>query len=218
MNFHRKAKEVLYVTMRNRHELPVSTLWICTDEIDGDNRAGRVYCRLFPDGICFRDLGELLVIADIMFDRAGYPQAYQENRSFVSDNIRGAVYIPELYFTNEELQEKQGKILTEYIIVKSRRRSGWQDITQANAIPAESVYTDTISDESGIHYMTETQLAAVKVKSGETELVRGENEAHLNADYVLTPTQGSNQKYNGYQISECGQCSGIYYLSDYCRF
>ena len=69
-----------------------------------------------------------------------------------------------------------------------------------NQIPAESVYTDTISDESGIHYMTETQLAAVKVKSGETELVRGENEADLNADYVLTPTQGSNQKYNGYQI------------------
>ena len=126
MNFHRKAKEVLYVTMRKGRELPVSTLWICTDEINGDNRAGRAYCRLFPESICFRDLGELLVRADIMFDRAGYPQAYQESGSFVSDNIRGAVYTPELYFTNKELQDKQGKISTEYIIVKSRRRSGWQ--------------------------------------------------------------------------------------------
>lgn len=114
--------------MRKRSDLPVSTLYICTDERNGENRAGRAYCRLFPSAIKFRDLGELLVKADLMFDKAGYPQAYQESRSFASDEIRSVVYNPELHFSDEELREKQGRISTEYIIVSSRRRSGWQGI------------------------------------------------------------------------------------------
>ena len=114
--------------MKKRSDLPVSTLYICTDEIHGENRAGRAYCRLFPEVIPFRDLGELLVKADLMFDKAGYPQAYQESRSFVSSDIRCVVYTPKLYFGDQELWEKQGKISTEYIIVRSRRRSGWQGV------------------------------------------------------------------------------------------
>lgn len=114
--------------MRNRSDLPVSTLLVCTDEINGDNRAGRTYCRLFPKAVHFRDLGELLVKADFMFDKAGYPQAYQESGSFVSHELRSIVYDPKLYFTSEELWENQGKISTEYIIVRSRRRSGWQGV------------------------------------------------------------------------------------------
>lgn len=124
-----KAKEVLHEGMREMDYIPVSTLWICTDEITGENRAGRAYCKLFSDCIYFHDLWELLLKADEKFDEAGHPQAFQQSGSFRKKKPYGAaVYSPRLYLTDEEIRDKRGNISTACVIVKSRRRSGWQGI------------------------------------------------------------------------------------------
>ena len=55
MNFLWREKGGQNGFMRKRSDLPVSTLYICTDERNGENWAGRAYCRLFPSAIKFRD-------------------------------------------------------------------------------------------------------------------------------------------------------------------
>lgn len=73
----------------------------------------------------------------------------------------------------------------------------------SNMLPVGSVYTDTIPDESGIHYMTEEQLKSVIVTSGETTLTRKQSDAdtEADADYELTPTYNSSGKCNGFRIT-----------------
>lgn len=112
--------------MRERGNFPVSTIKICTDELKGTDRSGRAYCRLFEECIYFRNQAELLLKADKLFDEAGYPQAFQRSRSFGRARPRETIYIPRLYFDETYLQQQEGKAATEYVIVHSRRQSGWQ--------------------------------------------------------------------------------------------
>lgn len=112
--------------MKEKDNFPVSTIKICTDELNGTDRSGRAYCRLFEECIYFRDQAELLLKADKLFDEAGYPQAYYRSRSFGRARPRETIYIPRLHFDEAYLKQQEGKAATEYVIVLSRRQSGWQ--------------------------------------------------------------------------------------------
>lgn len=143
-------KEVDVGQMLRKNNLPISTLLLCTDETSGENRQGRAYCRLFHKCVHFLDLGELLLKADTMFDRAGFPQAYQQCASFTKKERHRAVYSPQLYFTESDLQKQKGKISTEYIIIRSRRKSGWQ----GTYIDCRGEPSDFISEMELLEYMT----------------------------------------------------------------
>lgn len=149
------AREVCDGRMTRKNNLPVSTLLICTDETKEKNRQGRAYCRLFRECVYFWDLGELLLKADKMFDEVGYPQAYQQSASFAKKGAHPAVYIPDLYFSETEFQKKQGKISTEYVIIKSRRKSGWQ----GTYINCKGEPVDFISEMELLRYMDSSFLA-----------------------------------------------------------
>lgn len=136
--------------MTDRNNLPVSTLRICIDEKRDGNKEGRAYCRLFPKCIHFKDLAELLLKADKMFDKAGVPQAYQQSSSFAKKKKGQTVYTPDIYFTEIQLQQKQGKISTEYIVVRSRCKSGWQGIY----IDHVGRFFEFISEMELLKYMT----------------------------------------------------------------
>lgn len=110
------------------HNLPSSTLRVCTDRNTGHNKMGRAYCKLFPQCIQFQDLGELLLKADELFDEAGHPQAFCQGGTFYKPRLKGANANPKLYWTEEGLEEKKGEVSTSHIIVYSRRRAGWQGI------------------------------------------------------------------------------------------
>lgn len=68
-----------------------------------------------------------------------------------------------------------------------------------NTIPKDSVYTDTIPNDAGIHYMTANQIELIQVTRGEDKsnpdalLVKG-------TDYELIPTSNSTGNYKGFQI------------------
>ena len=136
--------------MRERNKLPVSTIKVCTDESGDAGRSGRAYCRLFEECIYFRDQAELLLKADRLFDKAGFPQAFQQSRSFGRARSPETIYIPRIYFDETYLHQQEGKVSTEYVIVQSRMRSGWQGIY----IDRKGETADFISEIELLKYMS----------------------------------------------------------------
>ena len=60
---------------------PVNGLRICVDA-GGEDVTGRVYTPLLEDGMAFAGLQEMFLKADRIFDKAGYPEAMQQKRTF----------------------------------------------------------------------------------------------------------------------------------------
>lgn len=131
------------------YDFPAATLRICIDDEKKENKKGRVYCRLFQECLYFEDLGQLLVKADRMFDEVGFPQAYHRSGSFTFQKNSKIICSPNLYLTEKELQQKKGEVSTVYIIIRSRRRSGWQ----GTYIDCRGEPSDFISEMELLEYM-----------------------------------------------------------------
>ncbi len=114
----------------NDRTYPANGIRICIDSDDADDFRGKFYSRMNRDPIVFHDFGELIVLADKLFDKRGYPQTFQEKRSFRGGVSAGPGHYaaPEIYLTDEEILARRGACCTFDVMVESRRRAGWQGV------------------------------------------------------------------------------------------
>lgn len=74
----------------------------------------------------FENCSELFLVADQIFDHCGYPQSFQEKRDFQKKGGPGHYARPKVCFGDAQIRSQSGKLKTLDILVKSRRRAGWQ--------------------------------------------------------------------------------------------
>ncbi|MBQ8038441.1 MAG: hypothetical protein IJ274_00955 [Lachnospiraceae bacterium] len=106
---------------------PLNAFRICADRID-DDVEGRVFSPLKPDVIRFSGMTGLLVKMDELFDRVGYPQAFQDKRSFDGIKEHTNLYrgIPEGEMSPALILEQTGEQKTFDVLVISRKNTSWQ--------------------------------------------------------------------------------------------
>jgi len=106
---------------------PPNAFRICVDLI-GVDIEGRIYSPLSSDVIKFVSVGEILVKMDELFDRCGYPQAFQDKRSFDADKGRHNLYkgLPKAQQNVDGILSQKGEEITFDMIVKSRQNTSWQ--------------------------------------------------------------------------------------------
>ncbi|MDO5134990.1 MAG: hypothetical protein Q4D55_02955 [Eubacteriales bacterium] len=99
---------------------------VCVDH-SGSDMGGRAYSKLWERPLVFRSGSQLLVQADRLFDKCGYPQTFQEKRSFLrEEGGQGGYRLPRERMKDEEILSKWGGAMTFDIVVVSRRRVSWQ--------------------------------------------------------------------------------------------
>lgn len=108
---------------------PVNMFRVCIDRYQEDI-SGRVCSPVSEEDIPFSGIGELLVKMDKLFDDIGYPQAFQDKRSFEEEKSMGNVYrgIPEAVRDVRGILEQKGICCTYDISVESRRNTSWQGV------------------------------------------------------------------------------------------
>lgn len=107
----------------------VNMFRVCTD-VCGEYISGSAHSPLCKEEIAFTGIGELLLKMDKLFDSIGYPQAFQNKRSFedvksIDNAYRG---IPKPVRKDEDIFGKHGKLCTYDVEVTSRRNTSWQGI------------------------------------------------------------------------------------------
>lgn len=104
----------------------MNAIRICIDQYENDMQ-GRIYSRMKKEVLLFKNCSEMLLRSDRLFDECGYPQAFQEKRSFGKSEIRQGRYkAPEAVLDEDEILGQYGRCRTFDIVVQSRRRAGWQ--------------------------------------------------------------------------------------------
>lgn len=114
--------------MKEKQEyFPANAFRICIDHIDGDI-SGRIYSPLVAESISFVSMSEVLVKMDELFDRFGYPQAFQDKRSFDSGGEKRNLYKgrPKSVQETEVILKQSGEKSTFDILVESRQNTSWQ--------------------------------------------------------------------------------------------
>ncbi len=115
--------------MKKERTYPANSIRVCVDGDAADAFRGRFYSKMNPEAIHFRDFGELIVLADKLFDKRGYPQTFQEKRSFRGTAAGAGHYAaPEILLGDAEILAQRGERRTFDILVQSRRRAGWQGV------------------------------------------------------------------------------------------
>ena len=111
-----------------RQDSPANGFRICVDTEEQD-MAGRIYSLLVPEVITYSGWNELFLKMDAVFDQVGYPQAFQEKRSFTG-GTKAASYqgSPKLLQPYEAVTHERGLLWTVDVVVISRRDTSWQGI------------------------------------------------------------------------------------------
>lgn len=106
---------------------PPNCFRVCIDNKESDLQ-GRGYSPLLEGEIKFMEFRELILQMDALFDRTGYPQSFQQKRSFRKNAIPDAAYhgVPQTELTYQDMQSHSGRIATLDIMVESRRNTSWQ--------------------------------------------------------------------------------------------
>ena len=105
-----------------------STLRLCIDSVCDESITGRVFSRRFTCAVPFSDLITLILKLDKVFDRQGFPQAFQRARTFLRTEM-DADYIagdPAHGVSGEYVLAQRGELLTLDVTVVSRRNANWQ--------------------------------------------------------------------------------------------
>lgn len=108
-------------------EMPINGFRICVDEGQTDI-AGKVYTPLSASAIEFNGFNELLVKLDKIFDAVGYPEAFQEKRTFGALREKESAYhgMPKPQIDKTKICSKCGKVGTYDVVVAARRNTSWQ--------------------------------------------------------------------------------------------
>ena len=107
---------------------PINGIRICIDR-EGETLAGRAYSKMTEAEIKFESSSQMLLKADHLFDKCGYPQRFMEARSFQKNAVTASRFqAPKSVVPDEDILEKEGACCTVDVIVQSRRKAGWQGI------------------------------------------------------------------------------------------
>lgn len=118
-------------TQKTIPAFPANAVRVCVDQ-SGADFSGRIYNRMSEEPLVFGNCSEMLLRTDDLFDRCGYPQSFQQKRSFVLSEERQNRYArPQVRMENEEILKQRGAFRTFDIVVRSRRRAGWQGSLKA---------------------------------------------------------------------------------------
>ena len=100
---------------------------VCIDQYDADLQ-GRIYSRLSREPLFFGSCSKMLLETDRLFDEHGYPQNFQEKRSFAltEEKKYSSFAAPQPLLESEDILRQSGACGTFDVIVWSRRRAGWQ--------------------------------------------------------------------------------------------
>ena len=106
---------------------PPNAFRICVDEI-GEDIKGHVISPLQTETVSFGGMTELLVKMDELFDKVGYPQAFQDKRSFDAGKELGNLYrgIPASKREPASILDESGICKTFDVLVYSRKNTSWQ--------------------------------------------------------------------------------------------
>lgn len=111
---------------RASRNYPMNGIRLCVDR-EGETIGGRFYSKMTDHPISFESTSNLLLEADHLFDRKGYPQRFMEPRSFREKTVTTSSFrYPEAKMTDEEIFDQEGKCHTLDVFVESRRKAGWQ--------------------------------------------------------------------------------------------
>lgn len=115
------------VMREKRIKYPPNGFRVCIDSRESDI-GGVAYSPLVEQEITYNGINELILEMDRIFDQKGYPQAFQEKRSFFSRKKSSTPYrgVPEVIPDAEKIYEKTGKIFTVDVVVEARRNASWQ--------------------------------------------------------------------------------------------
>ena len=107
--------------------MPVNGFRICVDEKNTDI-TGRVYSPLSLTHMEFSGFNELLLKMDKLFDQVGYPEAFQEKRTFGTGKEGSSTFqgIPEAIQSENDINKEHGLVDTLDVVVLARRNTSWQ--------------------------------------------------------------------------------------------
>ena len=106
---------------------PVNVIRVCIDQT-GPDLAGRAYTPLKKDAVMFSGITDFLIQMDRIFDERGYPQSFQNKRSFLEQKRIENRYagIPKEDMSLDFILQQRGKCVTMLVVVNSRRNTSWQ--------------------------------------------------------------------------------------------
>ena len=113
--------------LKEAKRYPVNAFRICVDE-KAEPSHGCIHTPLCDEGIAFYGFKDILLKMDEIFDEAGYPQAYQERRTFSKQEEETNLYhgIPDACIDSATMYAFFGERQTLDILVTSRRNASWQ--------------------------------------------------------------------------------------------
>lgn len=113
---------------------PVNAFRLCVDFVREDI-GGHIFSPLQAEKITFSGLGEALVKMDELFDKFGYPQAFQDKRSFQEEKNRQNLYkgTPGREQDTDFIVKQKGKKGTFDIVVRTRQNTSWQGTLYADS-------------------------------------------------------------------------------------
>lgn len=115
--------------MNRRNTYPVNIVRICIDQYENMDVSGRLYSKMCTEQIVFNSFNDFLLKTDRIFDENGFPQAFQQKRTFKNQNIsHGYSGRPQTSVSDTCIEEQQGKIRTFDIVVQTRQKTGWQGV------------------------------------------------------------------------------------------
>ena len=115
------------MNMERKENYPMNGFRLCVDQVTEDI-SGTFFSPLLEKPVSYQGCNQLLLQMDALFDEKGYPQAFQEKRSFASEKKKIASYhgIPKRKGNSKEIYSQKGKIATMDIVVSTRRNTSWQ--------------------------------------------------------------------------------------------
>ena len=113
--------------MKEAKRYPMNAFRVCVDEKTTPSR-GCIHTPLCDEEIAFYGFKDILLKMDEVFDQAGYPQAYQERRTFGKQEVEHNLYhgIPDACIDSGTMFAFFGEKQTLDILVTSRRNASWQ--------------------------------------------------------------------------------------------
>lgn len=114
---------------RYMKDIPFNMIHLCIDEFKDYRMKGRAYNNTIKSCIVFKDINEMFLRFEDIFNHNGNPQAWHTQRTFDHEIPSFQYqYKPETYEDYEKFLLCQGKLETMDIVVKSRKMNEWQGI------------------------------------------------------------------------------------------
>lgn len=113
---------------KKKRILPDNALRFCIDTYEND-LSGRIYSKIQSQPLVFCNCSEMLIYSDYLLDERGYPQRFFEKRSFFGNQEgekKGKTV--HAYLADKEIEKQRGACGTFDVIIRSRRKAGWQGI------------------------------------------------------------------------------------------